>query len=130
MVLYAFLKMSVWMLSAVRTGIVLSVRTGIVSSVLVALSAVLLATIVLLTVDTFFGADERIAFMYLLPVVVMAMHCGTTIGVLTSFVSALAAAYYFFPPKFSFYIADPLHVAEMGFFLLLAGIVSKAAARA
>jgi two-component system sensor histidine kinase KdpD len=130
LVLYAFLKMSVWMLSAVRTGIVLSVRTGIVSSVLVALSAVLLATIVLLTVDTFFGADERIAFMYLLPVVVMAMNYGTTIGVLTSFVSALAAAYYFFPPKFSFYIADPLHVAEMGFFLLLAGIVSKAAARA
>jgi two-component system sensor histidine kinase KdpD len=88
-----------------------------------------MATIVLLTVGSFFDAHETIlAFMYLLPVVVMAMRYGTTIGVLTSFVSALAAAYFFFPPKFSFYIADPVHVAELGFFLLLAAIASKAAA--
>jgi K+-sensing histidine kinase KdpD len=57
---------------------------------------------------------------------VMAMHYGSTIGVLTSFTSALAAAY--FPPKFSFYISDPLNVAELGFFLLLAVIASKAVA--
>jgi uncharacterized protein DUF4118 len=63
-----------------------------------------------------------------LPVIVMAMHYGSTVGVLTSFASALTAAYFCFPPKFSFFISDPLNVAELGFFLLLAVIASKAVA--
>jgi|SRR5215471_6978732 len=53
---------------------------------------------------------------------------GSTVGVLTSFASALAAAYFCFPPKFSFFISDPLNVAELGFFLVLAVIASKAVA--
>jgi two-component system, OmpR family, sensor histidine kinase KdpD len=98
-----------------------------VSSLLLAFSAVLLTTVVLLAVDSFLDA-EALVFIYLLPTVVMAMHYGSTVAVLTSFASALAAAYFFFPPKFSFYIADPLNVAELGFFLLLAVIASKAVA--
>ena len=98
-----------------------------VSPVLVAFSAILLTTVVLLAVDSFIST-EALAFIYLLPVTVMAMHYGSTVGVLTSFASALAAAYFFFPPKFSFYIADPLYVVELGFFLLLAVIASKAVA--
>jgi two-component system, OmpR family, sensor histidine kinase KdpD len=98
-----------------------------VSSLLVAFSAVLLTTVVLLAVDSFLDA-EALAFVYLLPTVVMAMHYGSTVAVLTSFASALAAAYFFFPPKFSFFIADPLNVAELGFFLLLAAVASKAIA--
>jgi two-component system, OmpR family, sensor histidine kinase KdpD len=98
-----------------------------VLSVLLAFSAVLLTTVVLLVADAFVGADETtLAFIYLLPVVVMALHYGSTIGVMTSFGSALAAAYFFFPPKFSFFLADRLHVAELGFFLLLAFVASKA----
>jgi two-component system, OmpR family, sensor histidine kinase KdpD len=98
-----------------------------VSSPLVAFSAVLLTTVVLLAVDSFLDA-EALAFVYLLPTVVMAMHYGSTVAVLTSFASALAAAYFFFPPKFSFFVADPLNVAELGFFLLLAVVASKAIA--
>jgi len=56
------------------------------------------------------------------------MHYGSTVGVLTSFTSALAAAYFCFPPKFGFFISDPLNVAELGFFLMLAMIASKAVA--
>jgi two-component system sensor histidine kinase KdpD len=97
------------------------------SSLLVAFSAILLTSVVLLAVDSFVDA-KALVFIYLLPTVVMAMHYGSTVAVLTSFASALAAAYFFFPPKFSFYIADPLHVAELGFFLLLAVIASKAVA--
>ena len=82
-----------------------------VSPVLMALSAVLLTSVVLLAVDSFIDT-EALAFIYLLPVIVMAMHYGSTIGVLTSFASAFAAAYLCFPPKFSFYISDPLNVAE------------------
>ena len=58
----------------------------------------------------------------------MAMHYVSAVGVLTSFTSALAAAYFCFPPKFSFFISDPLNVAELGFFLVLAVIASKAVA--
>jgi two-component system sensor histidine kinase KdpD len=93
----------------------------------VAFSAVLFTTVVLLAVDSFLDA-EALAFVYLLPTVAMAMHYGSTVAVLTSFASALAAAYFFFPPKFSFFIADPLNVAELGFFLLLAVVASKAIA--
>src|SRR5215467_11351261 len=98
-----------------------------VSPVLVAFSAILLTSVVLRAVDPFLDA-EALAFIYLLPTVVMAMHYGSTVGVLTSFAGALAAAYFCFPPKFSFYISDPLNVAELGFFLLLAVIASKAVA--
>src|SRR5262249_23866846 len=97
------------------------------SPVPVAFSAIILASVVLLAVDSFINT-EALAFIYLLPVIVMAMHYGSTFGVLTSFASALAAAYFCFPPKFSFFISDPLNVAELGFFLLLAVIASKAVA--
>jgi len=98
-----------------------------VSPVLVAFAAVLLTSVVLLAVDSFIDT-EALAFIYLLPTAVMAMHYGSTVGVLTSFASALGAAYLCFPPKFSFFISDPLNVAELGFFLLLALIASKAVA--
>jgi two-component system sensor histidine kinase KdpD len=93
----------------------------------VALSAVLVTSVALLVVGAFLDAKSLI-FFYLLPTVVMAMHYGSAVGVLTAFASGLAAAYFFFPPKFSFYIADPLNLAELGFFLLLAVIASKAVA--
>ena len=98
-----------------------------VSPVLVAFSAILLTSVVLLAVDSFIDT-EALAFIYLLPVIVMAMHYGSTVGVVTSFASALAAAYFCFPPKFSFFISDPLNVAELGFFLVLTVIASKAVA--
>src|SRR5262250_2802085 len=47
-----------------------------VSPVLVALSAVLLTSVVLLAVDSFIDTDA-LAFIYLLPVTVMAMHYGS-----------------------------------------------------
>ena len=98
-----------------------------ISPILIAFFAVLLTSVALLAVDQFLDA-KALVFVYLLPTVFMAMHYGSTVGALTSFASGLVAAYFFFPPKFSFYIADPLNVAELGFFLLLAVIASKAVA--
>jgi K+-sensing histidine kinase KdpD len=98
-----------------------------VSPLLVALSAVLLTSVVLLAVGSIIDT-EALAFIYLLPTMVMAMHYGSTAGVLTSFAGASAAAYFCFPPKFSFFISDPLNVAKLGFFLLLGVIASKAVA--
>jgi K+-sensing histidine kinase KdpD len=61
--------------------------------------------------------------VYLLPTIFIAVYFGSTIAVLTSFASGLAAAYFLLPPQFSFYVADRLHVAELGF--TLAVIASK-----
>jgi len=44
---------------------------------------------------------------------------------LTSFASGIAAAYFLFPPKFSLYVSDSLHIAELGFFMLLTLLASK-----
>ena len=63
---------------------------------------------------------------YLLPTILVAIYYGSNVAVFTSFASGLAAAYFLFPPKLSFYITDITHVAELGFFLLLASIASKA----
>ena len=57
-------------------------RTQLISPVLVAFSAVLLTSVVLLAIDSFLDA-KRLLFMYLLPTVVIAMHYGSMLAVLT-----------------------------------------------
>ena len=95
------------------------------TAVAASVAAVLFATLVLLAVD-FYLAAQHLVLGYLLPTLFVAIYYGSTLAVLTSFACGLAAAYFLFPPKYSFYIADLVHVAELGFFLLLAAIASKA----
>ena len=85
------------------------------TSILVAFAAVLLTTLVLLAVDSYLAPDHLV-LGYLLPTVVIAMHYGSTLAVITSFAGGIAATYFLFPPKLSFFIADPLRVGELGFF--------------
>ena len=47
---------------------------------------------------------------------------------MSSFAGALAAAYFIYPPYNSILVDDPRHIAELGFFLLLAITGSKAVA--
>jgi K+-sensing histidine kinase KdpD len=54
-----------------------------VSSLLVAFSAILLTSVVLLAVDSFLDA-KALVFIYLLPTVVIAMHYGSIVAVLTN----------------------------------------------
>jgi len=96
--------------------------------VAVSLMAILWTTMILTTVQFNLMADDpkHLALAYLLPTIFIAVFFGSTLAVPSSFVSGLAAAYFIYPPKFSLYIADPRHVAEVGFILLLAVIASKA----
>ena len=96
-------------------------RTAVALSFL----GVLLTTAVLYAIDSYLTA-QHLVLGYLLPTVLVAIYYGSNVAVLTSFASGLAAAYFLFPPKLSFYVADLMHVAELGFFLLLASIASKA----
>jgi len=95
--------------------------------VAVCLVAILLTTAALFAINTQFAA-HHLVMGYLLPTIFVAVYYGSTPAVLTSFVCGLAAAYFLLPPQFSFHVADFTHAAELGFFLLLASIASKAVA--
>jgi Domain of unknown function (DUF4118) len=67
------------------------------------------------------GRDpEDLALVYLFPTILIAMYFGSSVAVMSSFAGALAAAYFIYPPHDSIHTEDPRHVAEVGFFLLLA----------
>ncbi len=91
------------------------------------LGAVLLTTAVLMVLDVRLEA-QHLVIGYLVPITLIAIQYGSTVALLTSAASSVAAAYFLFPPKFSIFIASPLHMAELGFFILLAAIASKVTA--
>ena len=95
-----------------------------VAPVVVSLIAVLLTTLALVAIQSYLATDHLV-LVYLLPTILIAIYFGSIIAVLNSFACGLAAAYFLLPPQFSFYIADPRHVAELGFTVLLAVIASK-----
>ena len=96
----------------------------LIGPVVMCFAAVLVTTLLLSTIDSIVPT-EHLMLGYLLPTIFVAIYFGSTIAVLTSFASGLAAAYFLLPPKVSFYIDDPVHIAELGFTIVLAVIASK-----
>src|SRR5262249_7985535 len=60
------------------------------------------------------------------PAIFSGVFLGGTRGVACSLASGFPAVYFIYPPKFSLFIANPRHIAELGFILLLAVTASKA----
>jgi K+-sensing histidine kinase KdpD len=96
----------------------------LIGPVVMCFAAVLVTTLLLSMIDSFVPT-EHLMLGYLLPTILVAIYFGSTLAVLTSVASGLAAAYFLLPPKFSFYIDDPVHIAELGFTILLAVIASR-----
>jgi K+-sensing histidine kinase KdpD len=96
----------------------------LISPVAMCFALILVTTLLLSTIDRFVPT-EHLMLGYLLPTILVAIYFGSTLAVLASFASGLAAAYFLLPPKFSFHIDDPLHIAELGFTIVLAVIGSK-----
>jgi len=96
--------------------------------VAVSLAAILWTTMVLTAVQSTLMADdpEGLAVAYLLPTIFIAVFFGSSLAVASSLASGLTAAYFIYPPQFSLFIANPRHIAELGFILLLAVTASKA----
>jgi K+-sensing histidine kinase KdpD len=88
------------------------------------LGAVSLTTAILVAVDNG-AALEHLEIAYLFPTALIAVCYGSNFAFLTSCASAITTAYFLFPPKFSLHIANPLHIAELGFFVLLSVIAGK-----
>ena len=91
------------------------------------LIAVAVTTGVLLIVDAELK-PRQIILAYLLPVTLVAIQYGSMVAFFAAAISGGAAAYFFLPPKYSFYIDDPLHAAELGLFMLLAVLAAKVTA--
>ena len=88
------------------------------------LAAVSLTTAILVVVDR--GAElEHLEIAYLFPTALIAICYGSNFAFLTSCASAITASYFLLPPKLSLYIANPLHIAELGFFVVVALIAGK-----
>jgi K+-sensing histidine kinase KdpD len=83
------------------------------SPVLISFAAILLTTLVLFMIQSYLATD--LLLVYLLSTIFIAIYFGSTVAVLTSLASGLAAAYFLLPPQFSFYVADSLDIAELGF---------------
>lgn len=117
------------------SGGLLSARTAgysthgsnFVFPLLVSLAAIIATTVALSVIDTLLNA-KHLVMGYLLPATVVAIYYGSSFAIVTSFAGGIMAAYFLLPPKFSFQIADTLNVAELGFFMLLALIASRAVA--
>jgi K+-sensing histidine kinase KdpD len=102
--------------------------------VTLSLAAILLTSLVLVEAHSnlsflhVWRDPEDLALAYLLPPIFIAVFFGSTIAVMSSFASGLAAAYFVYPPQFSILIEDPEHGAELGFIIVLAITASKAVA--
>jgi K+-sensing histidine kinase KdpD len=101
------------------------VTAGLVAPVLISFAAIILLTTLALFMIQSYQSTEHLLLVYLLPTIFIAIYFGSTVAVLTSLASGLAAAYFLLPPQFSFYVADSLHIAELGFTTLLAVIAGK-----
>jgi len=90
----------------------------------VSLVLLALTTAALLAVDTLIEV-EHLSFAYTLPILLIAVRYGKSLAAIASVASSLIAAFYFYPPKFSILIDDPMHVAELACFCAMALMISN-----
>jgi len=108
-----------------------SSREVLIRPIALSLAAILLTTVLVAEAYSHATAlhvrdPEDLALAFLLPTIFIAVFFGSTLAVVSSFASGLAAAYVIYPPQMSIWIHDPSHVAELGFIVLLAITASKA----
>jgi K+-sensing histidine kinase KdpD len=94
---------------------------------LIGLITVVIITLIMTAVGDYFVRDHLI-FFYLFPITGIAMYFSSTPALVTSLGSAIAAAW-IFPPAYSFRMSEPLQIAELFIFCMLALIASKASSR-
>jgi K+-sensing histidine kinase KdpD len=96
------------------------------------LALIFLTSLVLAQIDSHLRAldvwhdPEDLALAYLLPTIFIAVFFGSTVAVMTSLASGIAAAYFIYPPQFSLLFDHPQDIAELGFILALGITASKA----
>jgi K+-sensing histidine kinase KdpD len=63
--------------------------------------------------------QQHLIFGYFIPTIFVAVRYGSVPAIITAIACDLCAAYFLYPPDFSFVISDPLQIAELTFFSIL-----------
>jgi K+-sensing histidine kinase KdpD len=87
---------------------------GLAATALIAVTTSILLAIFLAS------RQEHLIFGYFIPTAFVAVRYGSVPAIITVIACDLCAAYFLYPPDFSFSISNPLQVAELFFFSLLA----------
>jgi K+-sensing histidine kinase KdpD len=105
-----------------RLGRMGCLRCACMVPVTLSLALILLTSLVLVEARALniWRDPEDLALVYIFPTIFIAVFFGSSVAVMSSFAGALAAAYFIYPPYDSILVDDPRHIAELGFFLLLA----------
>ena len=96
-------------------------RGGALTLILIAITTFVIATIQWET-----GLSHG-SVIYLIPVVIAGMRWGIVPATLASVCGAVASAYFFYPPLYSFAIKDPQEVVNLALFLFVAVVISHLA---
>jgi K+-sensing histidine kinase KdpD len=92
------------------------------------LAGVVLATILLVVINTFVQLNF-VPLIYMLPVVVAATRWGMLPGIVAAVASAAAADFFFYPPLYSFWLSNPQDAVHLVLFLFVGIVTSNLAAR-
>ncbi len=73
---------------------------------------------------------ENVDLVFLLPIIAIAIRYGYWPSLVACLLSALAYNFFFYPPVYGLTVADPVNIATVFFFLVVAVITSHLASRA
>ena len=105
-----------------------------IAPILLSIVTILLVSLLLKEAQAYLTAfhirddPEDLALAYILPTIFITMLFGSNIGLLSVLIGGLAAAYFIYPPEFSFHIDKPEHLVELSFFLMLSVTACKSTA--
>jgi hypothetical protein len=110
--------------SSVINKIPESLHSAWIASLGVSLVMLAFTTAILLVADICLDV-AHLSFVYLLPIFLIAIKFGKMHAAIASAASGLMASFYFYTPKFSLLIDDPMHVAELASFCAMALMISE-----
>jgi K+-sensing histidine kinase KdpD len=105
-----------------------------IAPILLSIVAILLVSLLIKETQAYLTSfhirrdPEDLALAYLLPTIFITLLFGSNIGLLSVIFGGLAAAYFIYPPDFSFQIDKPEHLVELSFFLMLSVTACKSTA--
>jgi K+-sensing histidine kinase KdpD len=96
--------------------------------VIVALTVVSAVTAVLWFIRVSAVGPQHLVFFYLLPTALVATLYGSLLAAVCAVAAAVCAAFFLYDPLYSFSVASPLDLGELGCFIGLAVIGAKCTA--
>ena len=90
------------------------------------LVGIIATTAAIWALENFFGLQPKhLIFIYCIPTTLIASRFGNTPSILAIVVSAMAAIYFIYEPRFNFRVVDPIDLIELILFALLAILASR-----